>query len=138
VRSDLPDWEDPLNDEIASCLVELYAWQGAIGAASDRYFAGINPLLPEAEGHLAELRERAELLTDRFNDSVEMEQAARRRTKKRRPKLPAPIAPEALKRAAQPSVEALLQSLVDMALAEACEMMGEKKQALAFAERHFS
>ena len=136
VRSDLPEWEDQLNDDIASCLVELHAWEGAIGAASERYFAGISPLLPEAEAHLAALQERAELLTDRFNDSVELEEAARRRTKKRRPKLLAPIDTAKVRRNAQPSVDALLHSLVDMAQAEACDMMGEKKQALAFAERH--
>jgi len=136
VRNDLPEWEDQLNDDIASCLVELHAWEGAIGAASERYFAGISPLLPEAEAHLAALQERAELLTDRFNDSVELEEAARRRTKKRRPKLLAPIDTAKVRRNAQPSVDALLHSLVDMAQAEACDMMGEKKQALAFAERH--
>jgi hypothetical protein len=51
-------------------------------------------------------------------------------------KLPAPIDLEEIKRAAQPSVDALVRLLVDMARAEACEMMGERRQALAFAERH--
>jgi len=34
------------------------------------------------------------------------------------------------------SARALVSSLVDMARAEGCQMMGEKQRALAFAERH--
>jgi len=41
-----------------------------------------------------------------------------------------------LKIKAEPPAKALVSSLVDMARAEACDMMGEKERALAFAERH--
>ncbi len=43
IVSDLPEWEDQLNDGIASCLLELYAWQGAVEARGERYFEGVVP-----------------------------------------------------------------------------------------------
>src|SRR5438552_16419358 len=43
---------------------------------------------------------------------------------------------EALKAKPESPAKALVSSLVDMARAEACEMMGEKQRALSFAERH--
>ena len=50
--------------------------------------------------------------------------------------LPKPIDVDAVRERAQPSAEAHATLLVDMARAEACEMMGEHKRVLAFAERH--
>ena len=50
--------------------------------------------------------------------------------------LPKPIDLDAAKRAAQLAADGLVRTLVDMARAEACDMMGEHKQALALAERH--
>jgi hypothetical protein len=41
-----------------------------------------------------------------------------------------------IKTDAQPAAQTRVRVLVDMARAEAHEMMGERKQALAFAERH--
>jgi hypothetical protein len=62
--------------------------------------------------------------------------AARKGTRKLRPALPNPIDLEAIRVSVQRAAESHASLLVDMARAEAHEMMGERKQALAFAERH--
>ena len=77
----------------------------------------------------------AEQMVERFNDRVEWE-AECAEDKKRKTALPKPIVVEAAKRRAQPTADELVRTLVDMARAEACDMMGEHTRALAFAERH--
>jgi hypothetical protein len=71
-----------------------------------------------------------------FNEHLALEIELQKGSRKRKPKLPAPIDLDAVKRAARPSTEAHVRLMVDMARAEACEMMGERKQALAVVERH--
>jgi len=112
---------------------EAYRWTAAPDQLVDQYFEGECPLLGEAEETLLDMVEHAENLVAHFNDHIEL--AGRTATKKRKPALPKPIDLEAMQETAQPSADELVRTLVDMAQAEACDMMGEKKQALAFAER---
>jgi hypothetical protein len=101
---------------------------------SERYFQGVNPLMPEAEERLADVVVEGERLADRFNDALEMENAIREGTRKRHYRSRSGSAP--IREAAQANAESHGSMLVDMARAEAHEMMGERKQALSFAERH--
>ena len=80
--------------------------------------------------------EQAEQLAERFNDRLEWEVEATKTSRKRKSPLPKPIDIDAVRRVARQSAQAQANLLVDMARAEACEMMGEHKRALAFAERH--
>jgi hypothetical protein len=136
VYQDFRAMDEPLDGRIGSCLGELYGWQGTLSTLSERYFQGVTPLMSEGEERLALMVTEGEQLAVRFNDALEMETAARKGTRKRRPALPTPIDLEAVKQGAQPTAESHANLLVDMARAEACEMMGEKKQALAIVERH--
>jgi hypothetical protein len=136
VFQDFRALDKPLDGRIASCLGELYGWQGTISTLSERYFQGVNPLMPEVEERLTAMVTEGEQLVERFNDALEMETAARKGTRKRKPPLPKRIDLEATKRSAQPTAESHASLLVDMARAEAHEMMGERKLALAFAGRH--
>jgi hypothetical protein len=96
----------------------------------------VNPLLPEVEERLAQLVAEGVLLIGRFNDALELETAARKGTRKRKPPLPKPVDRGRSSKGAQPTAQSHASLLVDMARAEAHEMLGERKQALAFAKRH--
>jgi hypothetical protein len=119
-------------------LEELYVWQGAIATLSERYFQGVNPLMPEVEECLTAMVAEGELLVERFKETLELETAARKGTRKRKPALPRQIDLDAVKQGAEPISHAHARLLVDLARAEAHEIMGERQQALAFAERHLS
>jgi hypothetical protein len=136
VHQEYPACDDPLDGRIASGLSEVYGWQGTIGILAERYFEGVNPLMPEVEVRLATMVSEADLLAASFNDALEMEAGARKGTRTRKPALPKPIDVEAIKAGTMAAAEAHASLLVDMARAEACEMMGERQRALAFAERH--
>jgi hypothetical protein len=137
VHQDCPARDDPLDGRIASCLSEIYGWQATIGVLAERYFEGVNPLMPEIGERLANMVREGELLAASFNDALMTETAARKAARRRSPALPTPIDPEAIRRSVEAAADSHASLLVDMARAEAHEMMGERKQALAFAERHF-
>jgi hypothetical protein len=136
VHQKFRELDEPLDRRIASCLEELYAWQGAIAALSASYFEGVNPLMPEMEEHLGQMLDQGESLAERFNDAVEIEAVVRKGSKKPTPNLPTPIDVAVVRAGADAAVQARVCMLVDMARAEAYEMMGERNQALALAERH--
>jgi hypothetical protein len=136
VYQDFRALDKPLDGRIASCLNELYGWQGTVGTLTERYFQGVNPLMPEGEERLAEMVAEAELLAASFYEALEMATAARKATRKRKPALPKAVDLEAAREGAATNAESHASVLVDMARAEAHEMMGERKQALAFMERH--
>jgi hypothetical protein len=136
VHQECPAWDDPLDGRIAACLSEVYGWQETVGILAGRYFEGVNPLMPEVEERLTNMVGESELLAASFNDALEMESAARKAARRRSPALPKAIDLEAIRVSVQSAAESHASLLVDMARAEACEMMGERKQALAFAERH--
>ena len=136
MRRGAPYSESRLGDGIASCLLELYTWHDANETLRARYYEGVSPLMSEPEQHLTWLVEQAELLAELFNDHLLMEEDGRTRTQERGARVSPPIDTASVRQDAQRSVEGLLRSLVAMARAEACEMMGERKQALAFAERY--
>jgi hypothetical protein len=136
LHQDCPVWDEPLDRRIASCLSEVYDWQQVIAILAERYFQGVNPLLSDTAERLAGMLAEAELLAEQFNQALEIEASARQGTRKRTPKLPGPIDLDAVGRSTQPAAESHASLLVDMVQAEACEMMGEHKRALAFAARH--
>jgi hypothetical protein len=59
-----------------------------------------------------------------------------KQSRKRQPKLPAPIEAATARRNAEPAAKAHIALLVDMARSQACEIMGERKRGLAYIERH--
>ena len=132
----LPVWDEPLDRRLTSAIEELYGWQVAVDLLSERYYQGVSPLLPETEENLTWIVEQIERLVDLFNDHRELEVELTKLHGKRKPKLPAPINIAAAKRSAEPRAKAHVSLLVDLAQAQACEMMGERKRALAFVERH--
>ena len=91
VRRDTPDAESPLGDRIASCLSELYTWHDANEVLRARYYEGVSPLMSEPEQHLTWLVEQAELLAERFNDHLLLEEEARTRTQERARGFPLPL-----------------------------------------------
>ena len=101
----------------------------------ERYFQEECPLLGEVEETLVDMVGHVEQMVERFNDRIEYETEFTE-DEKFKAALPKPIDLDAAKRSAQPVADELLRTLVDMARAEACDMMGEKERALAFAERH--
>ena len=125
----------PLRDRIASALLALYSWYDAVDELREQYYEGVNALMPEAEEHLSWLVEQAELLAAWFNDHLQLAEA-KHGTKGRGPRPPAQIDTSDIRKAARQSVDGLVRSLVAMARTEAYEMMGEHKEALAFAQRH--
>jgi hypothetical protein len=128
--------EDSPNQRLRTTLAELYMWDAIVRTVAEQYYHGQSPLFPEAQENLDGLVEQGELLVEMFNEHLELEIELLKGSRKRKPKLPAPIDLDAVKRTAQPSVDAHVRLMVDMARAEACDMMGERQQALAFAERH--
>jgi len=72
----------------------------------------------------------------RFNDHLDDLVWKKKESGKRTPKLPQPIEWETIRAAMADAVADYVSLLVDVARAEACEMMGEHKRVLAFAERH--
>ncbi len=117
----IPQWNES-RERLQSAVEELYGWQLSVDRLGERYFQGICPLLAEAEQLLAWLVTQGEWLVEMFNDHLDFEvyrQQERPQQRRRKKK-------------------ALLPETLDLARAEACEMMGEHKQALAFMERHLS
>jgi hypothetical protein len=117
-------------------LEELYAWDDTVATLGERYFQGVNPLMPELDESLDWIVEQTEALVERFNEQLGWEREKQKRSRKRRPALPKPIDIEAVRRAGQTTAEAHVSLLVDIGRAEACDMMGEHDRALAFADRH--
>jgi hypothetical protein len=135
LRAGGTDEESP-DERLRTTLAELYMWDGAARTLAERYYHEQRPLLGEAQDNLDELIEHGVGLAERFNEHLEMEIEARRASGTRGPKLPARIDLVAVRRAALPSVDAHVRLLVDVARAEACEMIGEWQKALAFAAQH--
>jgi hypothetical protein len=133
--SDIERGAESLAERLEAALVETYGWTEAVDQLMDHYFREECPLLSEAEEALLEMVGHAEQMVERFNDRIEFETEF---TEDERFKaaLPKQIDLVAAKRAAQLAADELVRTLVDMARAEACDMMGQHKQALAFAERH--
>ena len=73
-----------------------------------------------------------------FNDHLEREAIGREAGGKKKPPLPKPLDLAALKRNAEAGAKAQVAYLVDLARAQACEMMGERKKGLAYIERQIS
>jgi hypothetical protein len=93
---------------------------------ADVYDLGRPTNVPDIQ--LLEMVGHAEQMIERFNDRVEWE-AECTQEKTDKAALPKPVDIEALKRAAQPSADELAHTLVDLAGAEACDMMGEHHRA---------
>jgi len=121
---------------LGATLAEVYNWKRTVATLTERYFQGECPLLAEAEESLQGMVEKAEQLVDWFNDRVEFEIETREASGKGKRKLPKPIVLDHAWRSTQSAAKEHANVLVAMAQAEACELMGEHKQALAFAERH--
>ena len=117
---------EPIDRRFAALLEELYGWQQAVATLSERYFQGVCPLLPETEEELAWIVAQGELAVELFNDHLEWEIELRKDGGKRKPRLPKPLDLAALKRSAEPRAKATVAYLVDLARAEACDMMGER------------
>jgi hypothetical protein len=93
-------------------------------------------LLPGPRKELEELKAQAEHLLVRFDDHLEFLTWKRQESGKRTPRLPKPIEWETLRDEVADEVASQVSLFVDLAKAEACQMMGEDQRALAFAERH--
>ena len=119
---------------LGATLAEVYTWERTVATLTERYFQGECPLLGEAEESLQQMVEQAEQLADWFNDRVEFETATRAANGKRM--LPKAIDLNDVWCSTQSAAKEHANLLVDLARAEACELMGEHRQALAFAERH--
>src|SRR5206468_13116909 len=95
-------------------------------------------LLPETEENLAWIVAQGELVVALLNDHLESETIAQKKSGKRKPALPKPFDLTALKGSAEPQAKAQVAYLLDLARAQACEMMGERKRGLAYIERQIA
>ena len=138
------DWSrdrrwDQTRERLQSAVEELYAWQRAIAILGERYFQGICPLFPETEELLRWIVKQGDWLVEMFNDHLEFDTIGRQASgKKKAPPLPKPLDLVAIKGSAEARAKSQVSYLVDLARAQACEMMGERKRGLAFIERQIS
>ena len=133
---ELPRLDEPFDRRLQLAIEELYAWQQTVALLSERYFQRVSPLLSETEESLTWVVAQGELVVEIFNDRLEWEMEVQKQSKKRKPKLPAPIDAAVARRNAEPAAKAHVALLVDMARSQACEIMGERKRGLAYIERH--
>ena len=137
--SRMPRWDEPFDRRLQLAVEELYGWQRAVAMLAERYFQGICPLFPEVEEQIGWIVAQGERLVETFNDDLGYEVFLQEeRGKKNKPPLPKPLDIEALKRSAEPRAKALIAYMADLARAQACEMMGEKKRGLAYIERQLT
>ena len=126
---------EPLGQRLQLAMEELYGWQGTIERLSERYFQGVCPLLPETEEELDWIVTHGELVVEMFNDQLDFEEFTQK-TDPTELTLPQPLDLAALKTSAAADAKARVSYLLDLARAEACELTGDRKQGLAFVERH--
>jgi hypothetical protein len=93
-------------------------------------------LLPAHREELADLKEQAEHQLARFNDHLDYLVWRKKESGQRTPKLPQPIEWATLRDELKDEASAQVSLLVDVARAEACEMVGDRKRAVAYTERH--
>ena len=99
---------------------------------------GARPLFPEIEEQLRWIVTQSEVLVALFNDYLEFESIGRKASGKRKPPLLKPLDLVALNQSAEPRAKAQVTYLLDLTRAQACEMMGERKQGLAYLEREIA
>ena len=104
-------------------LTNLYAFQQAIITIRQRYFDGVELLFPDLDRSLTELTKHTEELITSFNDRV---------IRKSEDELNI----EALRQNAGKIVSERVSYLVDMAKAEALDVLGENRAAVELIERH--
>jgi hypothetical protein len=147
LRSEIMEHDDPATAhlgrwwfEARAALHAAYVQQGVVASIADRYFAGISPLFPDIADDVAFLVTNTEQVVGLFNDVF----AAGEPSRKRRGQPAAPAAPESLaplafipeRQAAMPAIEAEVALVVDLAKAEALELIGEREAGFPLVARH--
>jgi hypothetical protein len=135
-HGELPRTAPPIASQVRAYLRDLVLWTEVVETISERRFQGYDVLLPGHRQELDDLKEQAEHLLVRFGDHLDHLVWQKQESGTRTPKLPKPITWETLCAQVADDVAAQVSLLVDVARAEACEMMGERQRALWFAERH--
>jgi hypothetical protein len=135
-RDELSRKTPPIEKQVRGYLRDLVVWHRVVETISERRYQGYDVLLPGPRKELDDLKAQAENLLARFNDHLDYLVWKRQESGKRTPRLPKPIEWETLCAELADHVAARVSLLVDVARAEACQMMGEDQRALAFAERH--
>jgi hypothetical protein len=126
----------PIEKQVRGYLRDLVVWHGLVEAISARRFQSHDVLLPGPRQELDDLKVQAEHLLARFNDHLDYLVWKRQESGKRTPRLPRPIEWVDPGKELADEVAAQVSLLVDLARAEACQMMCEDQRAVAFAERH--
>jgi len=135
-RGELPRNAPPIASQVRGYVRDLVVWTEVVEMISERRYQGHDVLLPGHRQELDDLKKQAEHQLVRFNDHLDFLIWRKKESGERTPKLPKPIEWETLRAEVADDVDAHVRLLVDGARAEACEMMGERKRALAFVERH--
>jgi hypothetical protein len=126
----------PVEEQVRFYLRDLVVWHAVAETIGERHFAGYDVLLSEPRTALGDLKRFAEEELLRFNDQLDWLVWRKKERRQRGPKLPVPIDWETLRAEFQDETARRVRELVDVARAEACDMMGEEKRAQAFRERH--
>jgi hypothetical protein len=135
IRGELTSKRPPIVSQARGYVRDLVVWHTVVATISERRYQGHDVLLPGTRKELDDLKAQAEGLLARFNDHLDF-LAWEKKKEGKRTKLPRPVEWDDLCRELANEVAAQVSLLVDMARAEACEMMGERSRALGFAERH--
>jgi hypothetical protein len=135
-RGELSRKAPPIEKQVRGYPRDLVVWHTVVETISERRHQGHDVLLPGARRELDDLKAQAEQLLARFNDHLDYLVWQRKESGQRGPRLPKPIEWADLCDEKADAAASQVSVLVDVARAEACEMMGEDQRALAFAERH--
>jgi hypothetical protein len=126
-----------LAERVCQSLRDLVVWHGTVATIGERRFQGYDPLLSEPRHQLNDLKQQAEQLIAHYNDTLDFLTWHWGEQGKRGRQPPSPLAWATLAEELQEQVDARVKLLLDLARAEACEMLGEDRRARAFRERHY-
>lgn len=120
-------------DQAREAASAAYVQDGAGMELGRRYFVGASPLFPDAAEDVAAQVTEIERLIEMFNDHL---QAAMRRRSKRRAASVQPIDLAQLRAQAERAIHAEVALTVDLAKAQAWELIGEREKGYPLVERH--
>jgi hypothetical protein len=129
-------WET-WRERLEYLVAEVLMWEGAWARIKARYYEGQEVLMPEAVSTLTGLVEQSTYLVELFNQWADALQGEAKRARKRKTAgVPELLEVEDIRRRTTDSTNLEYARIVDLAKAEACEAVGERARALAFAGRH--
>jgi hypothetical protein len=130
-------------DQLEEALATAYIQQGTVATLAARYFAGASPLFPDIAEDVALLVAQTEQAVDLGNELVrELAAPAPRPRGRRRPAAPtgdldlAPLDCAVVRARCAAAIEAEVSLQIDLAKAEALDLIGEREAGFPLVARH--